>query len=454
MLQGFEWYVPPDGQHWRRLARTMPYLASLGVTKAWIPPACKAARPPRERTGADYKEAARGRRVDGKDRLREVGGGVGQEEEGIEAWTGFEFAGRGGRYSRMKWAKEHFTGVDYDDLTRRHGAWKLEGKEWAEDVDEELGNYDFLMFSDIDHKHPEVRADIFRWIEWLPKQVKLGGLRLDAIKHYSFRFQRIFLTHIKQHVDPEWFIVGEYWREDSEYLAKFIEYMGHQLSLFDVQLVSNFSRVSMLGDKGDLRKVFDDSLVLWKPDNAVTFVVNHDTQAGQSLETPVAPFFIPLAYSLILLRANAGLPCVFYADLFGSIGQHPQPGYTNFIPPASGGAVLPKMMLARKLWAYGSQYDYFDAPRCVGFTRLGHPSQSGGHGLAVVMTNGWEYASKRMFVGKRRVGEVWTDVLKWCPGQVIIGADGTGVFPVGPRSVAVWVNRAADGRETVDNLTL
>lgn len=349
MLQGFEWYVPHDGQHWRRLARTMPYLASLGVTKVWIPPACKAARPEgngydvydlwdlgefeqkgcrgtkwgtreelvalgeaaqgcgvgllfdavlNHKTGADYKEAARGRRVDGKDRLREVGGGGGQEEEGIEAWTGFEFAGRGGRYSRMKWAKEHFTGVDYDDLTRRHGAWKLDGKEWAEDVDEELGNYDFLwvlvvlnvvwccmltmclasrMFSDIDHKHPEVRADIFRWIEWLPKQVELGGLRLDAIKHYSFRFQREFLTHIKQHVNPEWFIVGEYWREDSEYLAKFIEYMDNQLSLFDVQLVSNFSKVSMLGDKGDLRKVFDDSLVLWKPDNAVVGQV-HDSK--------------------------------------------------------------------------------------------------------------------------------------------------------------------------------
>ena len=128
------------------------------------------------------------------------------------------------------------------------------------------------MFADIDHKHPEVRADIFRWVEWLPKQLPLGGLRLDAIKHYSFTFIRDLVTHIKKNVDPDWFIVGEYWREDSEYLAKFIEFMGHQISLFDIQLVSNFSKVSLLGEKGDLRKVLDDSLVLWKPDNAVVSV--------------------------------------------------------------------------------------------------------------------------------------------------------------------------------------
>lgn len=125
------------------------------------------------------------------------------------------------------------------------------------------------LFADVDHKHPEVKADLLRWVEWLPSQLNIGGLRLDAVKHYSFRFVRDFVSHVKQHVAPDWFIVGEYWREDSEYLAKYIEFMGHQISLFDVQLVSNFSKVSLLEGKGDLRKVFDDCLALWKPENAV-----------------------------------------------------------------------------------------------------------------------------------------------------------------------------------------
>ncbi|KAL2150430.1 hypothetical protein VTH82DRAFT_6993 [Thermothelomyces myriococcoides] len=513
MLQGFEWYVPADGAHWARLERAMPALAALGVTKLWIPPACKAAAGAsgngydtydlwdlgefeqkgsrrtkwgtkeelvrmaeaarregiavlfdavlNHKMGADRCETVVATKMDDKDRRveeTEEGEGGGDKKKTkkreIGAWTGFEFPGRKGKYSGMKWNREHFTGVDYDYQKRERGVWKLEGKEWAEDVDEELGNYDYLLGADIDHKHPEVRADLFRWIEWLPTQVQLGGLRIDAIKHFSFSFLRDFVRHVRQGVGRDWFIVGEYWREDSEYLAKFIEFMDHQISLFDVQLVSNFSIISILDAKGDLRKVLDDALVLWKPENTVTFVINHDTQPGQSLEKPIASFFVPFAYVIILLRANCGLPCVFHADLFGSVGNYDRLGFANFVPPTAGGAMLPKMMLARRFWAYGSQYDYFDEPHCVGFTRVGHSSQSGGHGLAVVMTNAWEYAIKRMFVGKQHAGEIWTDLLKWCPGRVTIDEDGWGLFPVGHRSVAVWVNTQAVGRELADTFAL
>src|SRR5438034_8949879 len=124
------------------------------------------------------------------------------------------------------------------------------------------------MFADIDHKNPEVRADLFHWVEWLSSQLKLGGLRLDAIKHYSGEFLRDFLHHIDQTVDRGWFIVGEYWRPDSEVLTQYIEYMKNRISLFDVRLVCNFSRLS-LNEKSDLRTVFDGSLATSKPQNAV-----------------------------------------------------------------------------------------------------------------------------------------------------------------------------------------
>lgn len=42
MFQGFEWYVPPDHRHWRRLEDALPALDALGITSIWIPPACKA----------------------------------------------------------------------------------------------------------------------------------------------------------------------------------------------------------------------------------------------------------------------------------------------------------------------------------------------------------------------------------------------------------------------------
>jgi alpha-amylase len=54
----------------------------------------------------------------------------------------------------------------------------------------------------------------------------------------------------------------------SEVLRRYIEYMGERISLFDVHLLSNFSRLSFEED-ADLRTVFEDSLAFLKPRNAV-----------------------------------------------------------------------------------------------------------------------------------------------------------------------------------------
>lgn len=128
---------------------------------------------------------------------------------------------------------------------------------------------------------------------------------------------------------------------------------------------------------------------------------------------------------------------------------------TTFRAPMGGGQTLPRLMLARRLWAYGTQRDYFrDERDCVGFTREGHGSQSGGAGAAVVMTNAWEFKTKWMCVGASHAGERWTDVLKWCPGEVHIDGRGYGMFPCAARSVSVWVSKMAHGRAFVDGLIL
>lgn len=45
MMQAFEWYVPNDGAHWRRLQTILPDLKDIGVDTLWIPPGCKAMNP-------------------------------------------------------------------------------------------------------------------------------------------------------------------------------------------------------------------------------------------------------------------------------------------------------------------------------------------------------------------------------------------------------------------------
>lgn len=136
------------------------------------------------------------------------------------------------------------------------------------------------MFSNIDHAHPAVRRDLLHWTTWLSGQLPgLGGLRLDAVKHYSADFARDLVRHVDAAVPGgrDWLLVGEYWREDADVLARYAEYVGGgggRLALFDVRLVMNFSRLSFCeGDSADLRTVFDGALMTIMPENAVVSLI-------------------------------------------------------------------------------------------------------------------------------------------------------------------------------------
>ncbi|KAL9117055.1 MAG: hypothetical protein Q9187_006415 [Circinaria calcarea] len=167
---------------------------------------------------------------------------------------------------------------------------------------------------------------------------------------------------------------------------------------------------------------------------------NHDTQPSQSLEADIAPFFKPLAYCLILLR-KSGYPCVFYGDLYGIKGPHTT-------GPSCAGR-LPALCLARKLYAYGKQTDYFDSPNCIGWTR--HGTWDRPDGLACVMSN-LGPNRKVMHVGKMHRGEVWTDILGWERREVRIDRHGNGVFTCPGWGVSVYVRKDAEGREELGRL--
>jgi alpha-amylase len=307
------------------------------------------------------------------DRRKDIG-----EAHEIEAWLGFDFSGRDGKYSKQKYGWEHFSGTDYDAGNDKTGIFRIVGdnKYWSQSVDDESGNADFLMFADVDFAHPEVQKDVIAWGEWIVNQCKLSGFRFDAVQHFSEDFTNDFVRNLEEKFGKDkLFCVGEFWVGNVDSLCVYLKDMNHKFSLFDAPLLYNFSRISTT-ENGDLRSVFDKTLVKAEPYNAVTLVMNHDTQPGQTVETPIEGFFKPLAYSLILLRQE-GYPQLFYGDLYGMKGKHPE--------PVACGGKLPDLTLVRKLYAYGDQEDYFDEPNCIGFVRRGtwdHPA-----GLACVMSN-------------------------------------------------------------------
>ncbi|KAJ5631790.1 uncharacterized protein N7484_011890 [Penicillium longicatenatum] len=477
IFQAFEWHVPADQCHWNRLRCALPDLKSLGVNQIWVPPGCKGMDPAgngydiydlfdlgefdqkgaistkwgskkelveftrearelgigiiwdavlNHKAGADFPEQFEAVQVHPKERNVEV-----SEPLKIDGWVGFDFAGRGESYSSMKYRWQHFSGVDWDDRSKQQAIYKISapGKGWASDVSTELGNYDYLMFANLDHSHPEVRQDLLNWGTWITDELSLSGMRLDAAKHISAGFQKEFVAHVQQTANPEFFVIGEYWTGNLSELLDYLNKLGHTVAAYDVPLLDKFSRLSHQR-AADLRGIFENTLVQCRPDHAVTIVSNHDT-------TPVAAEFKLISYALILLR-KGGFPCLFYGDVYGIRANVTAP-----MTPACNGK-LPMLVKARKLYATGEQKDYFDQPNCIGFVRTGVPG--GSSGLACIISNAGP-SRKRMFIGRNNTGQTWIDVLGNHSASVVIDWWGYGAFPVGAMSVSVWVDSAAVDRE-------
>ena len=207
MIQYFEWNLPADGKHWNRLKEDAKRLREIGINAVWIPPANKGTSnidvgygaydlydlgefnqkgtiPTKygtkqelkdaitelhkykisvyldivmnHKAGADDTERFMVQEVASDDRNKTI-----SDPYEIEGWTKFIFAGRNNKYSDFKWHWYHFNGTDYNNINKKNAIYKIlgEGKEWDKGVDDENGNYDYLMFANIDYDHPEVISE-------------------------------------------------------------------------------------------------------------------------------------------------------------------------------------------------------------------------------------------------------------------------------------------------------
>lgn len=246
-------YTPGGGNHWDWLADNAERFADMGITAVWLPPPCKTAstdstgydiydmwdvgefghprdkgnQEPVERTkygtraqlescmaalrkngiaiyidavlnhkmGADGIQTFKARKVDPDNRNKTI-----SDAYDIEGWTQFTFPGRKGKHSSLQWGFEHFTGVDWDQKGQEKAIFRIEGenKHWAQDVDKENANFDYLMGADVEHAHPDVRKDMLDWGAWMVHTFPISGFRFDAVKHMSRHFVHDFVKHIRK----------------------------------------------------------------------------------------------------------------------------------------------------------------------------------------------------------------------------------------------------------------
>ena len=471
-MQCFEWYLKTNQDFWLKISNEAEKISELGITAVWLPPAYKGVGGKDEvgygvydiydlgefeqkgtiktkygskqeyidcimalkqagietyadivlnhKMGADKIQTIPATKVDWSNHNIET-----SQKETVKVATKFTFPGRKHKYSDFEWNWTDFDGIDYNNQTGENAIFKFIDKKWGAEVDEEFGNFDYLMGADLDFSNPRVVKECTDWGKWYLDLTKVDGFRLDAVKHIDADFYEKWIQTLRDESKKELFAVGEYWADVNK-LHRYITSTEGKISLFDVPLHYNFYNASN-DPNYDMSKILEHTLVKENPCMAVTFVDNHDTQPGQALQSFIQGWFKSIAYSIILLR-NDGYPCVFYGDYYGI--EH------DNIEPVND---LKTLMLIRKDRSYGLQHDYFDHNNYIGWTQEGDDEHINSS-LAVVISNAGD-GYKRMYIGPQNIGETYIDGLGNCEEEVTIDEDGCGNFGVKSRNVSVWIKK-------------
>ncbi|WP_213716421.1 alpha-amylase [Cedecea lapagei] len=485
LLQFFHWYTSGDGTLWSEVADRAASLSDIGINMVWLPPAYKgsaggysvgydsydlfdlgefdqkgsvatkygdkaqllaAIKALRDngvsvlldvvvnhKMGADEKEHIRVNRVNVDNRNE-----ISPEVIDCEAWTRYTFPARAGQYSQFIWDYKCFSGVDHIENPDEDGIFKIvndyTGDGWNDQVDDELGNFDYLMGANIDFRNHAVTEELKYWARWVMAQTQCNGFRLDAVKHIPAWFYKEWIEHVQDVTETPLFIVAEYWSHEVDKLLEYIAQVEGKTMLFDAPLQMKFHEASRLGRDYDMSQIFTGTLVEADPFHAVTLVANHDTQPLQALEAPVEAWFKPLAYALILLREN-GVPSVFYPDLFGASYDDKGGDGQNYHIDMPIIEQLDDLIHARERFAHGVQTLWFDHPNCIAFSRRGTAEAPG---CVVIMSNG-DDGEKHVTLGEDFAEKNWRDYLGNREETIHTDAGGSATFTCHGGSVSVWV---------------
>jgi alpha-amylase len=233
------------------------------------------------------------------------------------------------------------------------------------------GDWDEMLFDyDLDQVYSTSTQTVLEdYAEWMFDSVHIGGMRLDAVKNFTYAYTSQIINYLNQNGNNPGMIVGEYYDFYPPNLLTFINNVNNGLTpsaldsvnmrVFDFGLRGGSNSVN--GGPGglyaacetygyDARQIFTSGMVNYgggssgssgggggNPKNVVTFVNNHDFRdPGQPIITNPE-----LAYAFILTNNFLGIPCVFYSDYYQN----------NFMRGRIKG-----MMHANQRWINGSAW--------------------------------------------------------------------------------------------------
>ncbi|VFS54878.1 Alpha-amylase precursor [Kluyvera cryocrescens] len=171
--------------------------------------------------GADEKERIRVQRVNAEDRTQ-----IDEEIIECEAWTRYYFPVREGKYSQFVWDYKCFSGIDHIENPDEDGIFKIvndyTGEGWNDQVDDEMGNFDYLMGENIDFRNHAVTEELKYWARWMLEQTHCNGFPARCGETYPAWFYKEWIEHVQEVAPQPLFIVAEYWSHEVDKLQQYI----------------------------------------------------------------------------------------------------------------------------------------------------------------------------------------------------------------------------------------